>query len=415
MKPARPKRNRVSRPTGNTRELRRRLAEAEATLQAIRTGEVDAVVVAGRTGPRVFTLEGADHPYRTLIESMHEGALTLAEDGTILYCNLCFAHLMKCPLEQVIGCSFYRFLSTRDHAEIRPHFQNPEKSGTKLQMLLNGAKGFHTPVQIAIRPLGRTPASRASICLVVTDMTEAHRTEERLRALTNRVVEVQEAECGRMAVELHDNVTQLLCAVLVRSAALASSLPATDMPTKLEAIRLRELLGQTVGQAERISSNLRPSVLVQLGLVAILQEACAKFTEQTGVPVKLACANLAQRLPAGTELALYRIFDKALQNVTAHAKARHVKVRLTTQGAFAKLSITDDGIGFNPDGAQVRRRIKGGLGLMSMRERANYVGGAVDIRSAKGAGTRIEIRVPLAADAANPKWSRGRPRTRTRP
>src|SRR5712692_8073890 len=100
-------------------ELRARVAEAEETLRAIRSGEVDAVVVAGKTGPQVFTLQGAEHAYRVLIESMNEGALTLTVDKTILYANECFARMVECPLEQVIGSSFRRLLSAEDRATLR--------------------------------------------------------------------------------------------------------------------------------------------------------------------------------------------------------------------------------------------------------------------------------------------------------
>lgn len=99
--------------------LRARLAEAEETLRAIRRGEVDAVVVESRQGLQVFTLEGAEHAYRVLIESMNEGALTLTADAVILYANQCFARMVKRPLEQVLGCSFYTFLGAADQAALR--------------------------------------------------------------------------------------------------------------------------------------------------------------------------------------------------------------------------------------------------------------------------------------------------------
>ena len=81
---------------------------------------MDAVVVAGKQGPQVFTLEGAEHAYRVLIESMNEGALTLTTDAVILYANQCFARMVKRPLEQVLGSSFDTFLSAADQAALRP-------------------------------------------------------------------------------------------------------------------------------------------------------------------------------------------------------------------------------------------------------------------------------------------------------
>jgi two-component system, NarL family, sensor kinase len=206
--------------------LRARLADAEETLRAIRTGEVDTVMVAGKEGSQVFTLEGAEHAYRVLIESMNEGALTLTADKMILYANQCFAKMVKCPLEQVTGGSFRRFLSAADRATLRLLLKRADKSGSKIQVFLHASDGSKMPAQISIRPLAKNGFNGATFGLVVTDMTEARHNEEMLRTLTHRVVQVQEAERGRVALELHDNITQLLCAVLARWAALANKLPA---------------------------------------------------------------------------------------------------------------------------------------------------------------------------------------------
>jgi two-component system NarL family sensor kinase len=386
-------------PSGKLARLRARLAEAEATLRAIRTGEVDTVMVAGKEGSQVFTLEGAEHAYRMLIECMNEGALTLTAKGMILYANRCFARMTKDPLEQVMGSSFYRFLSAEDRATLLPFLKRAGQSGSKIQVLLKAGDGSQMSVQISIRPLARNGSNPAIIGMVVTDLTEARRTEGLLRALTHRVVQVQEAERGRVALELHDNITQLLCAVLVRSQTLANQLSPRDGPSKTEAIKLRELLGQTAEEVERISRNLRPSVMDELGLVAVLRDTSAEFTERTGVAVKLACVELTARLPADTELALYRILQDALKNVEQHARARHVMVHLKQRGDTVQLTIKDDGIGFNPDHQASRRNGKGGLDLLGMRERATYVGGVLKIKSVRHAGTEIDVQIPLRKPA----------------
>jgi two-component system, NarL family, sensor kinase len=388
----------VTRPTrataGEVAKLRARLAVAEETLRAIRSGEVDSVMVAGKEGSQVFTLEGAEHAYRVLIESMNEGALTLTADRTILYANQCFARMVKCPLELVMGSCFRRFLSAADRTTLLPLMKRADKSGSKIPVLLHAGDGSKMPVQISIRPLARDGFNHPTFGLVVTDMTEARHNEERLRTLTHRVVQAQEAERGRVAFELHDHITQLLCAVLVRCQTLATQLSARDGPAMREAIKLRELLGQTAGEVERISRHLRPSVLDELGLVAVVRDTSTEFAERTGVCVKLACAKLTARLPADTELTLYRILQEALRNVEQHARARHVTVCLRLR-TFVQLAIRDDGIGFDPEQHAARRKRKGGLGLLSMRERATYVGGEFKIKSVRGAGTEIEVRIPL--------------------
>ena len=101
-----------------------------------------------------------------------------------------------------------------------------DKSGSKIEVLLNAGDRSQTPVHISIRPLARQGSQSAAIGMVVTDMTEARRTESLLRALTHRVVQVQEAERSRVVLELHDTITQMLCAVLVRSQTLMDQLPA---------------------------------------------------------------------------------------------------------------------------------------------------------------------------------------------
>jgi PAS domain S-box-containing protein len=156
-------------------ELRTRLTEAEDTLRAIRNGEVDAVVVAGKEGDQVFTLEGAGDAYRLLIESMNEGALTLTMDKVILYANECFARMVQCPLEQVTGSFFHRFLSPEDRVTFRALLDGDDQAGAKIQVLLNIGDGSQMPVQISIRPLLKSGFNGATLGMVVTDMTEARR------------------------------------------------------------------------------------------------------------------------------------------------------------------------------------------------------------------------------------------------
>jgi two-component system NarL family sensor kinase len=373
--------------------LRARLANAEETLRAIRAGEVDTVLVTGRRNDQVFTLKGAEHAYRVLIESMNEGALTLTADKTILYANQCFARMVKCPLEQVIGSSFRRFITAESRAALRPLMK--KTAGGKIDVLLQATQGQPRPVQLSIRRLAGNGSPAITFGLVVTDMTEARRAEELLRALTHRVVQVQEAERGSVALELHDNITQRLCAVLFSSQALADKLSVQDGPAKREAVKLRALLGEAAAEVERISRNLRPSILDQLGLGAMLESTCAEFAARTGVSAKLTDTADAVPLPADTELALYRIVQESLKNVEKYARARHVTVSLHQRGAYVQLLINDDGVGFDAAHHAARREGKAVLGLIGMRERAAFVGGTLTIKSGARAGTEIDVRVPL--------------------
>jgi signal transduction histidine kinase len=254
-------------------------------------------------------------------------------------------------------------------------------------------------VQISIRPTARRGITGPTIGMVVTDLTDALRTEELLRALARRVVQVQEEDRRRVALELHDGITQMLCALLFRSQALAESLSERDGPAKGEAEKLRDMAGKTAKEVERVAHNLRPSVLDQLGLEAAMRETSEEFSDRTGVSVKLVFPKTNVRLTAESELTLYRILQEALRNVEKHADARLVTVDLTQAAPFAKLTIKDDGLGFNPDQRQTRQNGKGGLGLVGMRERAAYVGGTLKLVSLRGAGTEIVVCIPMLPKA----------------
>jgi signal transduction histidine kinase len=199
----------------------------------------------------------------------------------------------------------------------------------------------------------------------------------------------------------------MLCGVLVRSQVLVDTLPVRNEPAKAEAMKLHAIIGKTVEEVERISHNLRPSVLDHLGLIASLHDASKEFANRTGVAVKLVCMQLTPRLPVDTELTLYRILQETLKNVEKHARACRVTVCLTKQDDIVEMTVHDDGTSFDPDHHPVRKKGNGGFGLLGMRERAISVGGTLKIESTRRAGTKIEVRIPIPSSAAA---TGGRPR-----
>jgi len=392
-------------PPGELTELRARLLEAKETLRVIQSGGVDALVVAGKHGPRVYTLEGADHAYRVLIESMSEGALTLTAGAVILYANQRFAKMLKRPLERIMGSPFQRLVSAEDRAALRALLKRRGTSDSRLQVSLQVSDGTRKPAQISIRPLSQNGSRGARLGMVVTDMTETVRSQEMLRVLSHRLVQAQESERGRVAFELTDNITQSLVVILFRLQKLVDKMPADAWPSRGEVVMLSEQLSGIAQEVELLSRSLRPSVLRNLGLVAAMRASSEEWEQRTGVPVKLALTKLNPLPPPEIKLALYRIFEEALRNVEKHARARLVTVRLTQQGAFAQLAIKDDGIGFDPDHLRAKRKGADGLGLPRMRERAGFMGAALTIKSAPHAGTEVKVRISLPQErpGAEPK------------
>jgi PAS domain S-box-containing protein len=174
-------------------DLRASLDEANEILRAIRAGEVDAVVVQGN---RLFTLNGADEPYRVLIEEMNQGAVTLSSVGSILYCNRRFAELLKMPLERIVGMAFESFVVPSERVAFAALLETGRTGASSGAMSLGAGGAAVVPLQLALGPL--PPDSAAAICLVATDISESREKEARLRRTMAELVKAEkEAEGAR--------------------------------------------------------------------------------------------------------------------------------------------------------------------------------------------------------------------------
>lgn len=160
-------------------ELTSRMMEAEETLRAIRGGEVDGLVVSTAEGERVFTLSGAEHPYRVMVETMNEGAVTLASDGTILFCNQRFADIVQRSLGKVMGSSIYQYISSTDRQLFEALVERGLKGNSKAELALQTGGENAAPALLSISTLQHTDMP-AVVCMVVTDLTEQKRNEEML-------------------------------------------------------------------------------------------------------------------------------------------------------------------------------------------------------------------------------------------
>jgi len=172
--------------------LTTRMMEAEETLRAIRRGEVDALVVSTAEGDRVFTLTGADHPYRVMIETMKEGAVTLASDGTILFCNQHFADIVKESLEKVIGSSIYPYISKTDLPLFEALVERGFKGNSTREFALQAGGEDFVPVLCSVSPLQLTDIPGA-VCAVMVDITERKKMEEAIKISETRYRRLFEA------------------------------------------------------------------------------------------------------------------------------------------------------------------------------------------------------------------------------
>jgi signal transduction histidine kinase len=202
--------------------------------------------------------------------------------------------------------------------------------------------------------------------------------------------EILEEEIKRIAHAVHDEAGQLLVAVHLALADVSREFPQAQ---QVHIGRIEQLLNQVENQLRRYSHELRPTILDDLGWIPAIRFLAQGVSKRTNLPIQIK-TKVSGRLPSPVEIALYRLVQEALTNVTKHAKASRVSIQVRRMGRSLCCSIQDDGAGFDVRAVQYDRK-RNGLGLIGMRERLSAIGGTFSIDSAPGHGTRLLIRVPM--------------------
>jgi two-component system sensor histidine kinase UhpB len=248
----------------------------------------------------------------------------------------------------------------------------------------------------------RGPAGTVNAVVVVgRDVTDQrriqetlHEREESLQALSRRLVELQEFERRQLSRELHDRIGQNLTALNINLNILKTRLSgegAEELRSRLE--DSATLLESTVDAVENVMAELRPPMLDDYGLLPALQWYAKEFSERTGINVLVQGDEPAKRPPPEVEITLFRIAQEALNNVVKHAGATSVEITFRRPNPGCELTVSDDGIGFDASLA-AQAKARAGLGMVTMRERAQAVGGQFEVRSAHGRGTRVTVWIP---------------------
>lgn len=393
------------------------LEEARATLDAIASGSVDAVVVHGPHGPQVFHLEGPDQPFRTLIERMQEGALTLSSQGVILYVNAYFAELLGRTPDEVIGEPLSSFVPSRYGATLAALIRDGLTMPAKGQFRLQG-RVDSVPVQLTLSPL--VGGVEPSCCGVVFDLREREQAEEAHSAL----IAAEQASLAKdqflaiLSHELRSPLNAMLgwAQILLNDRQLSEGARRAAQTIERNARTQAQLIGDLLdisriiaGKLNLEMSNLELGTLTEAALAASRPVIAQRR-------LKLVQGLTEEADVYGDPTRLQQIISNLLNNAIKYTdEGGRIEVTLRRDGAAVELSIADTGVGMGPDllarvfdvfqqgGSPQRRKGGLGLGLAIAKQLAEAHGGTLLAASeGEGCGSCFTLRLPVTNKSARP-------------
>ncbi len=374
----------------------------------------------GESGQKLFTvilrdvtervrseslLASSEARLRGILDSAMDAIITVNASQHIVLFNKAAEEVFGCPRDQAVGAPLAWFIPERfrpNHSELMRRFGEGGSASRRMGELriVMGLRrnGEEFPIDASISQI--QDDGQRYYTVILRDVTERVRAErallesrEEIRHLALTASTVREQEKSRIARELHDELGQALTALKIDVSWLRDNLGEAAEPLRRKLSSMQLLLDTTMAAARRISADLRPLMLDDLGLVAACEWLAHNFSQRTGTPCELVLAGEGLDLPDPGATAVFRVLQESLTNISKHAEARQVEVTLERGADAVVLTVRDDGKGF----ARESPRKPGSYGLLGLKERAYLLGGKIRIETAPGKGTLVEMHLPLEA------------------
>ena len=398
-----PKRKKKPARSTQVTDLHARIAELEETLRAIRMGEVDAVLVSGPHGDQVFTLQGAEHPYRLMVETIDEGAATLADDGTVLYANRSFAEIFDIPLEKFIGAPLNDFVFGEDRELLASLIADANINIVRGEIRLDSHRQRPRTIRLTLSPVREQGGH--TICVVATELTELIETNEALRVselslrqLSARLLKLQDEERRRIARDLHDTTGQKIAVLSMTLDRLAKLVDTGKVDVKDALTESREVVGKIGEEIRTLSYLLHPPLLDECGLASAVLWYAEGFKKRSGIHLSVSIDEELARLTTDAETALFRVLQESLTNVHRYSGSPSAEIRIFQSPSKVHLEIVDHGKGVK--GGTERSTFAGaptlGVGIPGMRERIRQLGGQLEVEFSNE-GARVYATLPRVA------------------
>lgn len=330
-------------------------------------------------------------------------AIWLTEGERIVFSNRACASLFRVgDSAELIGRSIYELLEPSSHTTVRQHIAHTLAGGESVNTLSERIQAMDGDVREVEIAVARLPDhGRAALQMVITDITEQrrerdelNRSRSELRRLSANLVTAREQERQRIARELHDELGQWLTAFKMEVSSLAT--PAARGKLGQRVAQLGGMIDEMMLAVRRIATDLRPSMLDDLGLNATLEWLVRESARRMGIQITLKLDEADPPVSESASIALYRMTQEALTNIARHAQATEVSIEVAHARDQVTLTVTDNGVGFSP----MTMRRDDSHGLVGMRERALMFGGDIELGNRPGGGAFVAIRLPVDSDAS---------------
>jgi PAS domain S-box-containing protein len=341
--------------------------------------------------------------FRTLVETMSEGLGTTDLHRRITYVNDRMCELLGFRAEELIGRRLDVFLDAGSRKIVKEQI-NLHKKGSyaPYELIWNRKDGSKILTIVSPKPILGAGGGLEGNFAVVTDITERRRSEEalkeserQLRFLSEQLLQAQETERGRISRELHDELGQALSILKLRIGLIRKQLRGDQDSILEDCDDTLQYLNQVIEDVRRLARDLSPTILQDLGLTTALQRLLRQFARLSGVRISSRIARIDGLLSRDGELALYRIFQEALNNVRKHARARNVSVSIKRMKDHVHCVVKDDGRGFQTGRIMPAAPTERGMGLAIVHERVRILGGELEVQSRTARGTQIRFRLPV--------------------
>jgi PAS domain S-box-containing protein len=371
-------------------------------------GEVDAVLVSGPQGDQVFTLQGAEHPYRLMVETIDEGAATLADDGTVLYANRSFAEIFDIPLEKFIGAPLNDFVFGEDRELLAQLIADANINIVRGEIRLDSHQQRPRTIRLTLSPVREQGVH--TICVVATELTELIETNEALRVselslrqLSARLLKLQDEERRRIARDLHDTTGQKIAVLSMTLDRLAKLVDAKKVDVKDALTESRDVVGKIGEEIRTLSYLLHPPLLDECGLASAVLWYAEGFKKRSGIHLGVSIDDEFVRLSTDAETALFRVLQESLTNVHRYSGSPNAEIRIFQSGNKVHLEIVDHGKGVKAgtDRPSFAGAPTLGVGIPGMRERIRQLGGQLEVEFSNE-GTRVHASLPVQGSGEEP-------------